>query len=75
MARGARPTAQKTASVVAAKAGPVARDAQDRVTGGLDKVAEDRKLRTYALAGLAILWFLFRVSELRQLRRLNRRIA
>jgi methionine synthase I (cobalamin-dependent) len=75
VAKEAGPTAAKTATVVAAKAGPVARGAQERVTDGLDRVAKDRRVQTYAFAGLAFVWFLFRVSELRQLRKLNRRIA
>ena len=52
-----------------------ARSARGRAVELAGKVAKDRKLQTYAFAGLALLWFLFRVSELRQLRKLNRRIA
>ena len=74
-AKEAGPTVSKGATVVAAKAGPVAKGAQERVTEGLDRVAKDRRLQTYAFAGFALVWFLFRVSELRQLRRLNKRIA
>ena len=74
-AKEAGPTVAKGATVVAAKAGPVAKGAQERVTDGLDRVAKDRRLQTYAFATLALVWFLFRVSELRQLRKLNRRIA
>ena len=75
VAREAGPVATKTATVVAAKAGPVARGAQGRVTEGLDRVSEDRKLRTYAIAGMAAVWLLISWSELRQLRKLNKRVA
>jgi hypothetical protein len=75
VAKEAAPAAAKTATVVAAKAGPVAKGAQERVTQGLGKVSEDRKLQTYALAGFALVWFLISWSELRQLRKLNKRVA
>jgi hypothetical protein len=75
VAREAGPTAAKTATVVAAKAGPVAKGAQDRVTQSLDKMSDDRKLQTYAVAGFALVWFLISWSELRQLRKLNKRVA
>ena len=73
VAKEAGPTATKTATVVAAKAAPVARGAQEKVTHGLDRVSTDRQFRTYALAGLALVWFLISWSELRQLRKLNKR--
>jgi hypothetical protein len=75
VARQAGPTVAKGATAVATKAGPAARGAQEKVTDGLNRVAKDRKLQTYAFAGLAVVWFLFRLSELRQLRKLNRRLA
>jgi hypothetical protein len=75
VARQAAPAAAKGATVVATKAGPVAKGAQDKVTQGLDRVAEDRKMRTYALAGAALAWLLISWSELRQLRKLNKRVA
>jgi hypothetical protein len=75
VARETGPAAARTATVVATKAGPVAKGAQEKVTQGLDKVSEDRKLQTYALAGFALVWFLISWGELRQLRKLNRRMA
>jgi hypothetical protein len=73
------------ASAIAAKAGPaakaagekiapVAKTAGEKVTEGLDRVSEDRKVRTYVFAGLAGAWLLFRLSEWRQLRKLNRNL-
>jgi hypothetical protein len=75
VAREAVPAATKGATVVATKAAPVAKGAQGKVAQGLDRIAEDRKVRTYALAGIALVWFLISWSELRQLRKLNRRVA
>ena len=75
VAKEAVPAATKGATVVAAKAGPVAKGAQERVAHGLDRVAEDRKVRTYAIAGAALVWILISWSELRQLRKLNKRVA
>jgi len=56
------------------KIAPVAKTAGDKVTEGLDRVSEDRKARTYVFAGLAAAWLLFRLSEWRQLRKLNRNL-
>jgi phage-related minor tail protein len=86
VAKEAGPAVAKAAGVVAAKAGPavavvgtkaapVAKAAGDRVSSGLERVREDGKVRTYVLAGLAGAWFLFRLSEWRQLRKLNRNLA
>jgi hypothetical protein len=63
------------AAVVAEKAGPVARRTSDRISSGIDRISEDRKAQAWTLVGFGTAWILFRLSELRQLRRLNRGLA
>lgn len=63
------------AAVAAAKAAPTARKVGSALSDGVTKLTEDRRARTWALAGLGTAWVLFRVSELRQLRRINRSLA
>jgi hypothetical protein len=70
---------RKKVEVAAHKAASTARDTAttvgSRVRDGVDRMAEDRTLQTFAIAGAVAAWLFLKVAELRHLRRLSKSIA
>lgn len=57
--------AKDTAATVGTAVGSKVRD-------GVDRIADDRRLRTYAIVGAAAAWLMLKLAEVRQLRRLSK---
>jgi hypothetical protein len=63
---------EAVATSAAAMAKGTATTVGSEVRDGVDRLADDRRLRTYAIAGAAVTWLYLKIAEIRQLRRLSK---
>jgi len=65
-------SAAERAQVVAKKLPHRAKELSGQLSKGVSSKMEDAEWRLWGLAGLALTWFLVRMAEVRQLRKMNR---
>jgi hypothetical protein len=63
---------EAVALTAATKAKGTATTVGSKVRDGVDRIADDRRLRTYAIVGAGAAWLVLKVAEVRQLRRLSK---
>ena len=73
--QAARHAARDAARGAARNLPDAARKLPDRWTTTVSEAMENKRWRTMALTGAAMTWLLFRWSEIRQLRRMNRELV
>jgi len=75
VAKGAASGAATVAKGAAGAVGSAAETVGSKFRTGVDRIADDRNVRVYAVAGAAAAWLYLKVAEVRQLRKLSRSVA